>query len=79
MLLEIYERMLEMAKVSAAPTYITMVFFIDEEESNEFWKDPSNKQEQGMLLDEWEPDGAARYKKTLYGMRFAIQFNYKKR
>ena len=78
MILEIYKAMLETAQTIEVPKYIELTYHIDEEQSAEFWANKSLKKEHGLLLEEWNSEGKSRYKKTLYGIKFAIQFNYSK-
>lgn len=75
MKLEIYKAMLETAQTMEVPKYIELTYHIDEEQSKEFLADIDLK-EHALLLEEWDNEGRSRYKKTLYGIKFAIQFNY---
>lgn len=76
MILEIYEAMLETAQTTEVPKYIELTYNIDEEQSKEFWADKGLKKEHELLFEEWDSEGRSRYKKTFYGIKFAIQFNY---
>jgi hypothetical protein len=76
MILEIYQSMLKTAKEGGIPDYVEMTYHIEKDQSKGFWADATLKHEHEMLLDEWEPVSKGRYKKTLYGIKFAIQFDY---
>jgi hypothetical protein len=76
MILQIYKAMLATAQTLEVPKYIELTYHIDKEQSKEFWADKSLKKEHKLLLDEWDSEGKSKYKKTFYGIKFAIQFNY---
>lgn len=77
MILDLYRSMLETANQSKKiPKYIEMTYHINANQSNAFWDNKALKHEHEMLLDEFESEGKSRYTKTLYGVKFAIQFEY---
>lgn len=76
MILEIYQSMLKTAQDGAVPNFVELTYHIDKEKSKEFWGNKSLKHEHNLIMDEWEPVSKGRYKKTFYGIKFAIQFNY---
>ena len=74
MLKEIYNSMLEIANNQETPSFIDMVFYINQEKSKEFWAEAANKKERNILLDEWDSPEPKYYTKKLYGIQFAIKF-----
>lgn len=68
--------MIEAAQNLEIPNFIELVYHIDKEQSQMFWNDKSLQKEHDMLLMEWESPIRGMYKKTMYGIRFAIQFEY---
>lgn len=79
MLLEIYQSMLETASNGKVPKYVELCYYIDKEETKNFWSDGNKSGEKQMIFDEWETMGGSRYRRRLYGIWFVIQFSYEER